>query len=107
MLFAVGPQLFSVDDIKPTKIPTGEQRRACMRLTMSSVFAGSDKWQPVLAVHCGVRLQMTLDTAAAIVKANDAAGNPSQSNTFQIEGAVLLWDAITSDSVLQENYLSS
>ena len=41
---AVGPQLFSVDEIKPTKITAGEKRRVCMRLTMSSVFSGSDKW---------------------------------------------------------------
>ena len=36
--FPVGPQLFSADQIKPIKIPAGEQCRVCMRLTMSSVF---------------------------------------------------------------------
>ena len=49
---------------------------------------------------------MTLDQAAAVVKVNDPAGQATQSNTFQIEGAVLLWDAITLDSVLQEKYFA-
>ena len=49
---------------------------------------------------------MTLDTAAAVVKVNDATGAATQSNTFQIEGAVLLWDAITLDSALQEKYFA-
>ena len=47
---AVGPHLFSVDEIKPNKITAGEKRRVCMRLTMSSVFAGSDKWLPMFAL---------------------------------------------------------
>ena len=34
---AVGPQLFSVEDIKPEKIPAGAKRRVCMRLTTSTV----------------------------------------------------------------------
>ena len=49
---------------------------------------------------------MTLDTAAAVLNVNDATGNPTQSNTFQIEGAVLLWDAITLGSALQEKYFA-
>ena len=51
-------------------------------------------------------MQLTLDTAAAVVKANDPAGNATQSNAFSIEGAVLLWDAITLDSALQEKYFA-
>ena len=47
-LFAVIPQLFSAEEIKPNLIPPDENRRVVMRLTMSSVFAGSDKWLPVL-----------------------------------------------------------
>ena len=49
--FAVGPHQFSVDQIKPTKIPAGEKRCVGMRLTMSFEFAGSDKWLQILALN--------------------------------------------------------
>ena len=74
--YAVAPQLFSVEEIKPNLIPAGEKRRVAMRLTMSSVFAGSDKWLPSFALNNGIRVQLTLDQAANVVKVNDAAGNP-------------------------------
>ena len=103
---AAGPQLISVEQIKPELIPAGEKRRVVMRLTMSSVFAGSDKWLPAFALNGGIRVQLTLDAAANVVKVNDAVGNPTQSNQFQIEAAVLLWDAVTMDSALQEKYFA-
>ena len=102
----VTPQLFSVEQILPNKIPAGEKRRVVMRLTMSSIFSGTDKWLPIFSLNGGCRLQLTMDAAANVVKANDGAGNPTQSTTFQIEAAVLLWDAITLDSALQENYFA-
>jgi hypothetical protein len=49
--FAVAPQLFCVEEIRPEKIPAGQKRRVVMRLTMSSVFARSDKWLPVVALN--------------------------------------------------------
>ena len=49
----VTPQLFSVEDIKPVKIPPTEKRRVCMRLTASTVFASSDKWWPLWALNGG------------------------------------------------------
>ena len=49
----VKPQLFTVEDIKPQKIPAGESRRVVMRLTMSSVFNGSEKMDPYLRVKFG------------------------------------------------------
>ena len=58
---AVKPQLFSVEDIKPNKIPAGEKRRVCMRLTTSTVFASSDNWVPLFALNNGVHIQCTLD----------------------------------------------
>ena len=103
---AVSPQLFSVEEIKPNLIPQGEKRRVCMRLTMSSMFAGSDKWLPIFALNGGIRVQLTLDEAANVVKVNNAAGQAAQSNQFQLEAAVLLWDAVTLDSSLQERYFS-
>ena len=103
---AVTPQLFSVEEIKPNLIPPGEKRRVVMRLTMSSVFSGSDSWLPVFALNGGIRVQLTLDQAANVVKVNDPAGNATQSNTFEIEAAVLLWDAVTLDSALQEKYFA-
>ena len=45
---AVTPQLFSVEDIKPEKIPPSEKRRVRMRITTSTVFASSGKWIPFL-----------------------------------------------------------
>ena len=48
---AVSPQLFSVEEIKPICIPQGEKRRVCMRLTMSTMFAGSKKWLPLCALN--------------------------------------------------------
>ena len=59
----VKPQLFSVEDIKPNKIPAGEKRRVCMRLTTSTVFASSSKWIPLFALNNGVQIQLTLDAA--------------------------------------------
>ena len=102
----VTPQLFSVEQILPNKIPAGEKRRVVMRLTMSSIFSGTDKWLPIFSLNGGIRVQMTLDAAANVVKVNDAAGQPTQSNQFQIEAAVLLWDAVTLDSALQEKYFA-
>ena len=61
--YAVTPQLFSVDEIKPNVIPAGEKRRVCMRLTMSSIFAGTDKWLPIFALNGGCRIQLVLDQA--------------------------------------------
>ena len=69
---AVTPQLFSVEDIKPEKIPAGEKRRVCMRLTASTVFASSDKWWPLWALNNGIKIQLTLDQAENVVKQNDA-----------------------------------
>jgi hypothetical protein len=103
---AVSPQLFSVEEIRPNFIPAGAKRRVVMRLTMSSVFSGSDKWLPIFALNNGVRVQQTLDQAANVVKVNDAAGNATQSSQFEIEAAVLLWDAVTLDSALQEKYFA-
>ena len=60
---------------------------------------------PIFSLNGGIRVQLTLDAAANVVKVNDAAGQPTQSNQFQIEAAVLLWDAVTLDSALQENIL--
>ena len=60
---AITPQLFSVEDIKPEKIPPGEKRRVCMRLTASTVFASSDKWWPLWALNGGIKIQLTLDQA--------------------------------------------
>ena len=37
---------------------------------------------------------------------NDAAGNATQSNQFEFEAAVLLWDAVTLDSAFQEKYFA-
>ena len=51
-------------------------------------------------------MQLTLGQAANVFKVNDAAGNATQSNTFEIEAAVLLWDAVTLDSALQEKYFA-
>ena len=68
---AVSPQLFSVDEIRPNVIPQGKKRRACMRLTKSSVFAGTDKWLPVFALNGCTRVQLTLDSADNVVKRND------------------------------------
>ena len=104
--YAVAPQLFSVEEIKPNLILAGEKRRVVMRLTMSSVFAGSDKWLPNFALNNGIRVQLTLDQAANVVKVNDAVGAATQSNSFQFEAAVLLWDAVTLDSALQEKYFA-
>ena len=104
--FAVKPQLFSVEEIKPELIPAGAKRRVVMRLTMSSVFSGSDKWLPVFALNNGIRVQLTLDQAANVVKVNNTAGQATQSNTFELEAAVLLWDAVTLDSALQEKYFA-
>ena len=101
---AVSPQLFSVEAIKPNLIPAGEKRRVCMRLTMSSIFAGTDKWLPIFALNGGCRIQLTLDQAEHVVKVNNPAGQALQSNQFQLEAAVLLWDAVTLDSSLQEKY---
>ena len=51
---AVTPQLFSVEQIKAEKIPPGEKRRVCMRLTASTVFASSDRWWPLWSLNGGV-----------------------------------------------------
>ena len=101
---AVTPQLFTVEDIKPEKIPAGEKRRVCMRLTTSTVFASSDSWIPLFALNGGVRLQLTLDAAENVVKRNDANGQANQSTQFELSAAVCLWDAITLDSQLQNKY---
>ena len=100
---AVGPQLFSFEQIKPAKITAGEQRRVCMRLTKSSVLSGSDKYLHLVVLNCVIRFQLTLDQAANVVKVNDATSNPTQSSQFQLEAAVLLWDAITLDIALMVN----
>ena len=105
--FPVTPQLFSVDQIKPQKIPAGEKRRVCFRLTMSSVFAGSEKCLPLWAMNGGFRVQATLSNAADVVKVNDATNNPTQSNTFELSAAVLLADYVTLDSALQEKCFAS
>ena len=55
---AVHPQLFTVEDIKPVKIPGGKSRRVCMRLTASTVFASSDKWIPLFALNQGVSIPL-------------------------------------------------
>ena len=69
---------------------------------MSSVFAGSEKCLPLWAMHGGIRVQLTLDNAAAVVKVNDATGQATQSNTFELSAAVLLADYVTLDSAPQE-----
>ena len=61
--YAVSPQLFSVEDIKPEKIPAREKRRVCMRLTTSTVFSSSDKCWPLWALNGGIQLLLTLDQA--------------------------------------------
>ena len=100
----VSPQLFTVEDIKPEKIPAGEKRRVCMRLTTSTVFASSDKWWPLWALNGGIKIQLTLDAAENVVKRNDATGAANQSTQFELSAAVCLWDAITLDSQLQNKY---
>ena len=75
-------------------------------MTMSSVFLVSDNWLPLCALNGGIRVQMTLDQAANVVEVNDATGAATQSTSFQIEAAVLLWDAIAFDSVLVEKYFA-
>ena len=69
---------------------------------MNSMFAGSDKWLQIVALNSGIQVQLMLDEAADVVKVNDAAGQANQSNQFQLEAAVLLWDACALDSSLQE-----
>ena len=51
--YAVSPDLWSVEQIKPEKIPAGEKRRVCMRLTTSTVFSSSDKFWPLWALNGG------------------------------------------------------
>ena len=52
----------------------------------------------------GITLLLTLDSAEAVVKVNDANNQPEQSSSFQLSAIVGLWDAITLDSSLQEMY---
>ena len=76
-----------------------------MRLTMSTVFNGSSSWQPLYALNGGCRVSHTLDAPEAVVKKNDAFDQPNQSSKFELSAAVLLWEALTLDSQLQERYL--
>ena len=75
-----------------------------MRLTMSSVFSGSDKWLPLFALNGGIRVSLTLDLPENVVKIHDAAGQATQSASFELSAAVLLWDSVTLDSALQQKY---
>ena len=56
------------------------------------------KWRNSCSAHIG--------PSGNVVKRNNAAGAPIQSNQFQLEAAVLLWDAVTLDSSLQEKYFA-
>ena len=101
----VEPQLWSVDHIKPERIPLNEKRRVCMRLSMSSIFAGSDRWIPLWGVNGGIKIALTLDAPENVVKVNAADGQPIQSARFQLSAAVCLWDAVTLDTGAQNKYL--
>ena len=103
----VTPQLFNVEQIKPEPIPPGEKRRVCMRLTTSMVFSSSKHWWPLWAINQGITLLLTLDQPENVVMRNDAAGNPTQSTSFQLSAIVGLYGMITLDSSLQENTSSS
>ena len=102
---AVTPQLFSVEQIKPEKIPPGEKRRVAMRLTTSMVFSSSGKFWPLFAINQGLSLLLTLDQPENVVKrVNDIDGQPTQSTKYQLSAIVGLWDSITLDSALQNRY---
>ena len=102
--YAVGPDLFSVEQIVPGKIPPGEKRRVAMRLTTSMVFSSSGKFWPLFAINQGLTLLLTLDQPENVVKRNDANNQPTQSTSFQLSAIVGLWDSITLDSALQNKY---
>ena len=98
----VKPQLWSVEDIRPEKIPASEKRRVVMRLTMSSVFAGSDKWLPLFALNGGCRVSLTLDLPEDVAKMHGATGQATQSASFELSAAVCLRDSVVLDSALQK-----
>ena len=100
----VTPQLFNAEQIKPEKIPPGQKRRVCMRLTTSMVFSSSKHWWPLWAINQGLTLLLTLDQPENVVKRSDANGNPTQSTSFQLSATVVLYGVITLDSALQEKY---
>ena len=85
----VTPQLFNVEQIKPEKIPPGEKRRVCMRLTTSMVFSSSNRFWPLWSINQGLTLLLTLDQPENVVKKNDAAGNPHNRLVFSYRES---WD---------------
>ena len=106
--YAVRPDLFSVEQIKPEKIPPGQKRRVAMRLTTSMVFSSSGRFWPLFAINQGLSLLLTLDQPEnAVKRANDIDGQPTQSTNYQLSAIVGLWDSITLDSALQTSILNN
>ena len=85
---AVTPQLFTVEDIKPEKIPPGENEEFVCVSPLQWSFQVQINGGPMWALNGGITLLLTLDQPENVVKRNDALGQPTQSISFQLSSIV-------------------
>ena len=74
-----------------------------MKLDLCS-FLNQHHWLPLWAVSGGIDIRLTLADAASVTVRNDAAGNPTLSQNFQLQNIAFSMDMKTIDSTLQEMY---